>query len=37
MSAVKIFAFLDLKEKSWFSLGHYLPASQQINKDVSYV
>jgi len=24
MSAVKIFAFLDLNEKSWFSFGHYL-------------
>jgi hypothetical protein len=24
MSVVKIFVFLDLNEKSWFSFGHYL-------------
>ncbi len=30
MPAVKIFAFLDLDEKSWFSFGHYLnPNGQQ--------
>ncbi len=31
MSVVKIFVFLDLNEKSWFSFGHYI--IKKLNPD----